>query len=762
MQRKLIHAALLCAAIIPGLSLPLQAEVPPYRDKSLPVEQRVDDLIGRLTLEQKAALLMASSPAIDSLGIKEYNWWSEALHGVGRNGNATTFPQAIGLAATFDEPLLEEVFTVVSDEGRQKFFEASKTGRVKRYQGITFWTPNINIFRDPRWGRGMETYGEDPFLSATLGMACVRGLQGAPGQYPIKKAHACAKHFAVHSGPEGTRHSFDVDVTERDLFETYLPAFKALVTKGGVNEVMMAYNRFRGIPCAANSYLIDTLLRGEWGYRGMVVSDCGAIVDFYGKGRHEWVPDEVFAAAKAVHAGTDVECGNVYSFIPEAVSRGILSVEDVDRNLRRVLTERYLLGEMDGVHLPEKPADFIEGKANRELALKAAQESMVLLQNRGGILPLSGKERIAVVGPNADDAEMMWGNYNPIPLYSTTLLQGLRGRLGDIPYERGCGIMDARYAPDDSPLDGLTPEQKEKKAADLGISIDILEKYVRRARVMKESFLPDVDIDALLKKLEGIDIVIFAGGISPRFEGEEMPVKVPGFTGGDRTTIEMPSVQSEVMEALHRAGKKVILVNFSGCAIGLEREKASCEAILQAWYPGEEGGKAIADILLGKVSPSGKTPVTFYRSTEDLPDFDDYSMKGRTYRFFEGEALFPFGFGLSYGNFSISSPKVEGGSVTVEVTNKGSMDASEVVQMYIRRPSDSEGPRLTLRAYKRVSVPKGRTVKVSLPLSDETFSYWNGKRMAPLEGDYEILVGNSSRESDLRKVSYTYKGEDVK
>ena len=668
-------------------------------------EKRAQKLIAQLTIEEKASLMMHDSQPVEALGIPAYNWWNEALHGVARNGKATVFPMPVAMAASFDEPLVNKVFTAVSDEARVKNRQALESGRVSWYQGVTFWTPNINIFRDPRWGRGMETYGEDPYLTGTLGMAVVRGLQG-PSTAEVLKAHACAKHFAVHSGPEWNRHSYNAEVSERDLRETYLPAFKDLVTKADVQEVMIAYNRFRGEPCGASNYLVNTILRAEWGYKGIVLSDCWAIADFYEEGRHGFSPDGPHAAAAAVHNGTDLNCGDTYRFIPEAVRQGLLDEKDVDRSLERLLAARIRLGELDGNVEPwaSLPDEIVEGEEYRALSLKMAQESIVLLQNRDDVLPLDPKARIALVGPNANDREMLWGNYNPVPEHSVTLLDALKERVENLVYYKGCELVG-----DD-------------------ISAERLDEY---------------------------DVVVFAGGISPKLEGEEMDVPLPGFKGGDRESIELPEVQRHLLQALHYAGKKVVLVNFSGSAMGLEPETQSCDAILQVWYPGQEGGTAIANVLFGDVAPSGKLPVTFYKNVEQLPDFEDYAMKGRTYRFFEGEPLFPFGFGLSYTTFAYGKAQVKGDQLVLEVSNIGPVDADEVVQLYVRRPADTEGPRKTLRAYKRVHVPSGQSVEVSLPLTEETFLWWDEarQRMVPQKGEWELLYGGNSR--DLDTLAYT-------
>ena len=674
-------------------------------------EQQAKDLISKMTLEEKASLMMHPSAPIEALGIPAYDWWNEALHGVARNGKATVFPMPIAMAASFDEPLVNEVFTAVSDEARVKNRWAVESGHVGHYQGLTFWTPNINIFRDPRWGRGMETYGEDPYLTGQLGMAVVRGLQG-PSDAAIRKAHACAKHFAVHSGPEWNRHSYNAVVSERDLRETYLPAFKDLVTKADVQEVMIAYNAFRGVPCGANDYLINTVLRGEWGYKGIVLSDCWAIHNFYEPGRHGYSEDVEHAVASAIHTGTDLNCGNSYAHIPEAVQQGLLDEADVDRSLVRLISERIRLGEMVHNTAPWDylSDDIVEGPEHRALSRKMAEETVVLLQNKGNILPLKADAKVALVGPNANDREMMWGNYNPIPEQTITLLDGLKAHVPDLVTVKGCGIVG----------------EKE-------------------------------DIKTVLKQLEGKDIVIFAGGISPNYEGEEMDVDAPGFRGGDRTSIELPAVQRELLKALHDAGKKVVLVNFSGSAMGLVPETETCEAIVQAWYPGEEGGAVLADVLYGQVVPSGKLPVTFYKNVDQLPDFEDYNMKGRTYRYFEGEPLYPFGYGLSYTTFAYGEAKIEGNKIVIEINNNGSCAGTEVVQLYVRKVDDAEGPIKTLRGFQRVTILAGQSAEVVFPLTEETFLSWNEEKqnMVPTKGKWELLYGGNSH--DLKSLSYQKK-----
>ena len=741
----------------------LCAQTLPYQDKTLSPEKRAEDLLSRLTLEEKASLCLNTSPAIPRLGIKGYNWWNEALHGIARNGSATVFPQPIGMASSFDTELVREIFTAASDEARVKNRQAAASGDVRIYQGLSFWTPNINIFRDPRWGRGMETYGEDPYLTGQMGIAVVLGLQG-DNDDPVLKAHACAKHYAVHSGLESNRHSFDAQVSERDLRETYLPAFKDLVTKADVQEVMTAYNRFRGDPCAASDYLVNTILRGEWGYKGMIVSDCWAVPDFFQKGHHEIVDNATAAAALAVKTGVDVECGSTYVNIPEAVQMGILDEALLDRNLLRVLTQRFRLGEMDGESPWDNlPDNIVEGPEHRALSLKMAHETIVLLQNKGGILPLKADQKIALIGPNADDAELLWGNYNPVPKSTVTLLQAMKERVSGLVSFKGCGVLDAKYKPKGNPaferFATMSEEDLRKTAQQYAINVQDILTYVRREQQTAASFLPELNEQEVLSQLEGIDIVVFAGGISPRLEGEEMPVQVPGFSGGDRTDIELPDVQRRLLKALHDAGKKVILVNFSGSAIGLVPETESCDAILQVWYPGQEGGTAIADVLFGDVNPSGKLPVTFYRNADQLPEVEDYTMEGHTYRYFRGTPLYEFGYGLSYTSFSYGKPKVKNGYVEVKVKNRGKREGTEVVQLYVRKPSDTTGPDKTLRGYTRVTIPAGKKVKVRIPINEETFLWWNedAQNMTPCEGDYILMTGGSSADKNLKTRKYTFK-----
>lgn len=722
-MKKNFIPVLLAAALLSACQQKL-----PYQDASLSPEERAADLVQRLTLEEKASLMQNNSSAVPRLGIKPYEWWNEALHGVARNGRATVFPQAIGMGAAFNDSLLHVVFTAVSDEARAKNHIARRDSSYKRYEGLTFWTPNINIFRDPRWGRGQETYGEDPYLTGQLGMAVVRGLQG-PKDSKYDKAHACAKHYAVHSGPEWNRHSFNAENIEpRDLWETYLPAFKDLVQKAGVKEVMCAYNRFEGSPCCNSDRLLMQILRDEWGYEGIVVSDCGAINDFYAKGHHETHQDEADASSAAVLTGTDLECGSVYKSLPDAVRQGKIKEADLDRSVARLLKARFELGEMDETTPWDAiPDSVVNCHAHQVLALRMARESMTLLQNKNNLLPLKADMTVALVGPNANDSVMQWGNYNGFPSHTVTLFEALQKRL---PKEQLIYVPGALYA------EGFVPKHKKEEVAQT----------------------KPLDAASLLKQVGSAEVVIFAGGISPLLEGEEMRVDVKGFKGGDRTDIELPAIQRQLLKALKAAGKKVVFVNYSGSAVGLEPETQTCDAILQAWYPGEAGGTAVADVLYGDYNPAGRLPVTFYKNVGQLPDFQDYSMKGRTYRYFEGTPLFPFGYGLSYTTFAYGKAEVKDGCLLVPVTNTGSMDGDEVVQLYLNRPDDADGPRKTLRAFKRVHIPAGTTCTVSLPLTEETFNWWDkeSNTVRPLKGSYKLLYGGSSDDRALQTLMYEF------
>ena len=863
MKMRRFYFSALCVCLF-GISVCAQNE--PYKDASLSPKERAADLVSRLTLEEKVALMQNASPAVSRLGIKPYEWWNEALHGVGRAGLATVFPQSIGMGASFDDELLYEVFNAVSDEARAKTRLARERNSYKRYQGLTFWTPNINIFRDPRWGRGQETYSEDPFHTAQMGMAVVRGLQG-PEDSKYDKAHACAKHFAVHSGPEWNRHSFDAkNINPRDLWETYLPAFKDLVQKNKVKEVMCAYNRYEGDPCCGSDRLLIRILREEWGFDGIVVSDCGAIRDFFMEGHHETHKDRADASAAAVLSGTDLECGSSYKGLVDAVKNGQIKESDIDRAVCRLFQARFELGEMDpSTPWDTIPSSVINSRKHQKLALEMARKSIVLLENENNILPLKKGQTIALIGPNANDSVMQWGNYNGFPAHTVTLLEAMRkyvpadkliyhpacdrtaettfaslfdqcstenGQGFDarfwtnnrfegepaavarqttpilfttdgatavapgIPLTNFSGVYRATFRPKESGkvdfqikmrgeytllIDGkevakdegaikqttvfYTMDAQAGKAYDIELRYRHIEKSANLSFDMGSS--RPVDIPALLEVVKEADVVVFAGGIAPSLEGEEMPVSAPGFRGGDREDIQLPAVQRRVVQALKDAGKRVVFVNYSGSAMGLVQESANCEALLQAWYPGQAGGTAVADVLMGRYNPAGRLPVTFYKGIDQLPDFQDYSMRGRTYRYFLGEPLYPFGYGLSYTTFEYGKAKLskmamgkdESVTVTVPVRNSGKIAGEEVVQIYIRRVDDPKGPIKSLKAFKRVSLKPGQSVKVALELPAERFECFDVKSnaMRIMSGKYEILYGCSSRAEDLQKLPFVIK-----
>ena len=880
------------------------AQTLPYQNPNLTAKERAIDLCSRLTLEEKAQLMLDESPAIPRLGIKKFFWWSEALHGAANMDHVTVFPEPVAMAASWNPLLLYKVFDIASTEFRAQYHERMQrgSGEDEKFHSLSVWTPNVNIFRDPRWGRGQETYGEDPYLTSVMGDQVVRGLQG-PEDSKYRKLWACAKHYAVHSGPEYTRHTANLtDVSPRDFWETYMPAFKTLVQDSKVREVMCAYQRLDDDPCCGSQRLMQTILRDEWGFQYLVVSDCGAVSDFYES--HKSSSDPIHASAKATIAGTDVECGYGYAYksIPEAVRRGLITEAEVDKHVVRLLEGRFDVGEMDDPSLVEWskiPYSVMSCKAHANTSLDMARQTIVLLQNKevtsakGGkapVLPLKkNAEKIAVIGPNADNAPMMWGNYNGMPNHTVTILDGIKAKQKKLFYAPGCDltydkVMDclmasqcsfngkkglkgtfwnnrqmegkpvttqyyttplavttagmhnfapgvqledfsAKYETVFTPkeageyvvnVDGcghfelyIDGEQKFKHhiwrttpnrvaiQAEKGRSYNIevrfshIHTYNANLKINIAKELP-IDYSAVIAQLKGIDKVIFVGGISPALEGEEMPVQIEGFKGGDRTSIELPKVQRDFLKALKEAGKTIIFVNCSGSAIALMPETETCDAIVQAWYAGQEGGTAIADVLFGDVNPSGKLPVTFYKSDSQLPDYEDYSMKGRTYRYFN-DALFPFGYGLSYTTFDIGEATISGLSessglsglsgnsnlsessekpdlsdlsgnsnlsepssytVTIPVTNTGRCDGTEIVQLYIRNLQDKEGPLKSLRAFERVSVKAGKTEKVVLKLTPKSFEFFdsetNTMRVKP--GKYEILYGSSSSDKCLKTL----------
>ena len=732
----------------------INAQEHPFNDPKLPVDQRIEDLLGRLTLEEKVGMMMNGSAGVERLGIPDYNWWNEALHGVARAGIATVFPQAIGMAATFDPEEHLRTFTVISDEARAKYNQAIREGQHKQYYGLSFWTPNINIFRDPRWGRGQETYGEDPYLTSVMGKAAVFGLQGDDDTY--FKSHACAKHFAVHSGPESLRHSFDVTVSSRDLWETYLPAFEALVTEANVQEVMGAYNRYAGKPCCSSDFLLMDILRKRWNFQGMVVSDCGAITDFFAKGAHQTHKDAASASADAARTGTDVECGSNYSTLIEAVRNGYITEDEIDVNMRRIIKgwiDLGILDHKDSTPWADLPYSIVASEAHARQALTVARKSMVLLKN-DDVLPLNKDKirKIAVLGPNATDSTMMLGNYNGDPTHVVTILDGIRAAFPDaeVTYERGCDLVEGFISVPKAPRTGM---DMAELARQMGLKAIPSENYTDEA------------LKNLAERAAQADVIIFAGGISPAVEGEELKTTVDGFAGGDRERIELPEVQGKVLKALHNTGKPVVFVLCTGSAIALEQNEKDYDALICAWYGGQEGGTAVADVISGSYNPSGRLPLTFYRSTDQLPDFLDYSMDDRTYRYMTESPLYYFGYGLSYttfgyGNAKLSSGKIRNGksvTVSVKVTNTGDLAGHESVQVYVKRLNDENAPVKALKGLKMIYLNPGesKTVKIELPAS--SFEYYDGYAddLTVKSGDYRIMVGSSSRDEDLTSLDLT-------
>lgn len=652
-------------------------------------KERAGELASQMTLEEKVSQLTYQSPAIKRLGIPAYNWWNEALHGVARAGTATSFPQAIGLAAMFDDTLLEEVADAVATEGRAKYNESSRHGDRDIYKGLTFWSPNVNIFRDPRWGRGHETYGEDPYLSSRLGVAFIKGLQGSGKYY---KAAACAKHFAVHSGPEALRHEFNAEASEKDLRETYLPAFEACVKEAGVEAVMGAYNRTNGEPCCGSYKLLRDILRGEWQFEGHVVSDCWAIKDFHMS--HLVTKNAVESVTLAMNAGCDLNCGNMYLHLLTACREGLVTEEQITVSVERLLTTRFRLGLFDGSEYDSIPYEKVECEEHLELAAMAARESMVLLKN-DNTLPLDKKKlnTIGVIGPNANSRLALKGNYYGTSSRYVTLLEGIQDEIGKdarVLYARGCELMRDR-------------------TENLAQANDRLMEAVAVA--------------------EHSQVVVLCLGLDETLEGEEQD-EGNNYGSGDKQDLNLPEVQIRLLDAILKVKKPVILCLMAGSSIDLSRAEQGCAAILQLWYPGAGGGRAAADILFGKASPSGKLPVTFYRSADSLPDFTDYSMKGRTYRYYEGEPLYPFGYGLTYGDVCCTGARFladpEAGSdvrVMIEVTNTGGTDTQDVIQAYIRvHDSEYAVPNVSLCGFSRVFLGAGETKEISMVIPGKAFT----------------------------------------
>ena len=846
----------------------------PFQDPSLPRQERVENLLSLLTPEEKVGLMMNKSISVDRLGIPSYNWWSEACHGV-RQGGYTVFPQPIGMAAAFSEQLVYDVFTAVSDEARANWNRTDHSDPklfnvpmgVTYYPGnpeLTFWCPNVNIFRDPRWGRGQETCGEDPYMNAVLGVQTVLGMQGNDPNY--LKTHACAKHYAVHSGPEPLRHSMNVDPTNRDLWETYLPAFKALVKKAHVREVMCAYQRFEGRPCCTSDRLLIDILRNKWGYDGLVVTDCDAINNFFNRGQHETHKDPLSATVDAVLNGTDLECGKVMMNLTDGLKQGLIKESDLDLHLRRTLMGRVELGMFDPAdRLPwaNLGESVISSEAFDALATQAARESMVLLENKGAVLPLSkGLKTLAVIGPNADDIELLNGNYGgtPTKAHQHSLLEGIRNAVPatKIIYHKACELNDeyttVHHLQDFNDGKGVKVEfwnNKELSGEPArtayyqelnfstfgawgfaeGINNDSLSVrisgrydatftgpmkytlttdngYVLRVngQVVEESKggggrrgfgfgrrvdykeFPvekgksyDVEIEYrrgngqfamlrgdicerrladftdLARECSQADAIIIIGGISARMEGE----------GGDKADIELPRVQQMLLSAMHETGRPVVFVNCSGSAIAFGSVEGKYDALLQAWYPGQGGARALADVLFGDYCPGGKLPVTFYRSTADLPDFMDYSMKNRTYRYFTGQPQYAFGYGLSYTTFALGKAKLSAKSmkkngkvtVTVPVTNTGKREGTETVQVYVKRLNDPGAPIKALKGFQKLSLKPGETKKATITLDGEAFEYYDEKidELSTMTGSYQILCGTSSLDRDLQAFDFAVK-----
>ena len=839
----------------------------PYQNPKLSVDKRVENLLSLLTPEEKIGLMMNGSVSIDRLDIPSYNWWNEACHGICYD-DVTVFPQVIALAATFDADQQYEIYTAVSDEARavwnttdhHKLGVTEPNGNIW-HNGLSFWCPNVNIFRDPRWGRGQETPGEDPYLNGVMGTQTVKAMQGNDKKY--YKLHSCAKHYAVHSGPEPLRHQFDVTVSQRDLWETYLPAFRTIVKDGNVQEVMCAYHRYEGEPCCGSDRLLQNILRDKWGFSGIVVSDCGAIGDFYNKRNHGTHEDAASASADAILSGTDVECGTSYKALTEAIEKGLISEADVDVNVRRILRSRFELGMFDPAEkLPwaNLGEEQLSSPEHTALARKAAREAIVLLKNENNVLPLRKNDiTIAVVGPNADNARVILGNYNGFPTAENkkTILEAIRQAAPNakVIYEQGCDLAESGIVThyiagmnggtglhadyfngldrsvaaaasldyteplslnttspalaheDCAWVDGLklsdfsaryTGSFKADFTGDMIYTIrgnGIYKFTVNGKTVAEQAEVPQmrfffgrgfapttfkvvegetynveielsqpeaksssfsfdlfsrrpVDFAKVAENVKDADVIVMVSGISSDIEGE----------GHDRTDIELPEVQRELLSAMDGLGKPVVVVNVSGSAIAFGSVESKYDALVQAWYGGQACGDAVADVIFGDYNPAGRLPVTFYASTDQLPDFQDYSMANRTYRYFKGEPLYAFGYGLSYTTFSYGEGKVSGKAtsmkLTVPVTNTGSLDGDEVVQVYVKALDDSDAPIKSLKGFKRVSIPAGQTVPVTVELGKEAFEFYDASidELSVRPGRYQLLYGSSSRDCDLKAV----------
>ncbi len=696
------------------------------KEKVNEYKNRAKELVDQMTLEEKVFQMLHTAPSIDRLNVKAYNWWNEGLHGVARAGIATVFPQAIGLAASFDEDLMEAIGDAVATEGRAKFNMQQEFGDTDIYKGLTFWAPNVNIFRDPRWGRGHETYGEDPYLTSRLGVRFVEGLQGHDENY--LKAAACAKHFAVHSGPEDLRHSFDAKVSKKDLYETYLPAFKALVKEANVESVMGAYNRTNGEPCCGSKTLLKDILRDSWGFDGHVVSDCWAIKDFHEY--HKVTNGPVESVALAVENGCDLNCGNLFIYLLEAVKEGKLKEEQIDTAVTRLFTTRMKLGlfeETGKVPYDSIPYEVVDSKEMKEFNLSVAKKSLVLLKNKDNLLPLdkSKIKTIGIIGPNANNRKALEGNYEGTASRYVTVLEGFQDYLGDdvrVFASEGCHLHKNRL----------------------------------RGRGTENDRLSEVK--AVCSKS---DVIIACMGLDAGLEGEQGD-RGNEFASGDKPNLNLPGVQGDVLKTLYESGKPVILILLSGSALAINWEEEHIPAIIQGWYPGAQGGRAIAELVFGECVPEGKLPITFYRSTEELPEFTDYSMKDRTYRFMKNEALYPFGYGLSYTDFTFSNLNCsykevtgEGIDVSVKVKNEGKFAGRETIQVYIKA-KDLDSPNAQLKAFQKVALDPKEEKSITLHLPIEAFSLFdeNGRQKVR-NGSYTIYVGGS--QPDQRSIELTGK-----
>jgi len=694
----------------------LQAQMLPYQNVKLPFEQRVIDLVSRMTLEEKVSQMVDEAPAIPRLGIPEYNWWNECLHGVARAGLATVFPEPIGSAASFDADLINRIGNATSDEARAKYNDFIRQGKHGRYEGLTFWSPNINIFRDPRWGRGMETYGEDPYLTSVMGVNFIKGLQGNDPKY--LKLVATAKHYMVHSGPESERHRFNATTDQYDFLDTYLPAFKKSVQEGKAFSIMSAYNSYNGVAASANIFLLSKVLRQELGFNGYVVSDCDAVADIY-EG-HKEAANKEEASAMAVTAGTDLNCGSTYRALVDAVKSGLISEDRINTSVKRLFMARFKLGMFDPdnmVKYASIPYSIVNSKAHQQLALEAARKSIVLLKNANQMLPLSkGIKNIAIIGPNANDEKMLWGNYNGIPAETVTPLQGIKAKLPDanVVYARGCELAETT---------GVIDSAKVKQNFDEAISVATKS-----------------------------DVVIMFLGLSPRLEGEEMKVQAKGFSGGDREIIDLPKPQEDLIKAISNLHKPLVLVLLNGSALAINWEAENVPAIIDAWYGGQAAGTAIADVLFGDYNPAGRLPVTFYKSTADLPDFHDYSMRNRTYRYFNGEPLYPFGYGLSYTTFKYSKIKVPQGlttgesyTVTTQIQNTGNKAGEEIVQLYVKHLDNGiRKPIVALKGFKRIYFKAGEIKTISFNISPESLSLVDkNNKQTERAGISQIFIGGA-------------------